>query len=492
VGVLLAFSAVTASPAEGDLRIDLVPAWEGVARPGAVTELEIRLNAGRAGDYVLELSGGEAPLRVTASTGPGGAATLWVPYRAAADPFVGVTAYRDGQPVGRAEQRIHHVISGSQVVAVSLVDRSRASKMDIALPKSVVLNASPNSLPRTPQAYDAIDLLVLDAASLSALDDVRLSALQGYLGGCGKLIVERLPDNGVQRLRSLSGCGGRFIGIFDDAAPLTLGALRLLEAPTAPLPRAVELARARNPDLSNDIYLPIVVFLCVYLLIMPGTALTTRKALPLLLVPVLAAALAVFAWRERPPRSELIIWSESGGQNAATRYAALLSVIGAGPATATLGFPPGVIPRNIPADDVRQVRTAEDAVAGAGVEIHTRLLSRTDLYFQGAYWVSPPVAVSLVEGKPAVRNLTASTLNGVVLSWKARRVKVPALAAGEGWRYADTADDAEPRLEGLLEERGRADGPAVLLPFESPVARQFAGDLSTQSWLLVRSEGGSG
>ena len=315
VGVLLAFSAVTASPAEGDLRIDLVPAWEGMARPGAVTELEIRLNGGRAGDYVLELSGGEAPLRITASTGPGGAATLWVPYRAAADPFVGVTAYRDGQAVGRAEKRIHHVISGSRVVAVSLADRSRASKMNIALPKSVVLNASPMALPRTPQAYDAIDLLVLDAASLSALDDVRLSALQGYLGGCGKLIVEWLPDNGVQRLRSLSGCGGRFIGVFDDEAPLTLGALRLLEAPTAPLPRAFELARARNPDVTNDIYLPIVVFLCVYLLIMLGIALTTRKALPLLLVPVLAAALAVFAWRERPPRSELIIWSESGGQN---------------------------------------------------------------------------------------------------------------------------------------------------------------------------------
>jgi len=366
-------------------RIDLTatPAWNGWTRPGRATEVDIRLSADVATRATLDVEAGRQVVHAGVDIEPGRVVRLQVPIESA-DTVV-VSAAFPAAPPQRRDIRIAQ--SESPVLGLGLV---AGDTVHLEGFHTVALDA--DDLPRNASAYASIDALILDAPTLSALDQRQLGALLVHAAECGRIVLLN-ADLPVRRvLDGTGGCGGRALmhaASLADAKAMLESSLAANRVMATALPAIGELAR---PDLVA--WNRVLVVLAAYFAVAMLVALFFSSLPVLLLVPAFATVAIPVLLNFMQPSPQLVVWSEatSGAQSA--RYQAWQRV----PGLARGGVRVPVLQQLASArscDPTQPMRFDFDAIRGHATfaEFDTRLFRQVLLCYSGSFPVARALAI---------------------------------------------------------------------------------------------------
>jgi hypothetical protein len=432
LGLALCVLAHGATPPRVDL--SATAAWKAWSRPGRATEVDIRLSSDAATRVIVDVVAGRQTVRAELDLEPGRVARLQVPV--ASTERISVSAAAPGGSPARREVAVAQ--SESPLLGVALV-------ADAPVPfdgfHTVALAA--DDLPRNAAAYSSLDALMLDAATLAALDPRQLGALLNHAAACGRIVVVN-ADPAVRRvLDGAGGCGGRALltaGALPEARQLLATSLAT-SLPAAMSPAGIgELAR---PD--HGVWSRLAVAFAIYFAA-ASMALMFFSSLPaLLLMPGLAAVTMLALLHGMKPPSQVVVWSEGDSGARVARYQAWQRFPGVVRERARVPIAPQLAPSVQACDPAQVVRLDFDARRGHAsfAEFETRLFRQTAL----CYWGSFPMSRSMVvdtrpSGERQVRNAGPLAWPRGVLLAGGLVHDLPALAPGMHWMLA--ADAGQP------------------------------------------------
>jgi hypothetical protein len=468
--------------------LKLLPAWDGWMQAGATTELGITLVARRGGAVTVTVSTLAARVQTSAELEPDQPLVLWLPLRPAADglPRIEIRP-ADGEPWRQELTSLQP--RTSPLVAVVQTDRETVAAID--MPDGVealLVRPSLASLPRTPQAYGAIAMLVLDVAALAGLETAQRAALQAYLAACGRLLASGSPEQ-VTALRQQAGCQGRFVRALEpgeSGGPLLR---ELLREPPPALPGVAGLRELQAGD-RTELWPGLILFWSAYGISLLLLMYWVRQPVWLLSAPGLATVLALAVWGQGGVESRLVSWAEITSGDTVARYVALLQLTGAGRGEAAVtlsshfGLPlPLTAPQTVTLEQVPRP-------SAATLRLTTRLLAEQSFWLAGAVGLPPPLTLVLTRTGPSVRNERDVVAIGGVLGWEGRRYTVPPLAPGEHWSPPFEAESwGRATAEQWLRARS-INGAALLLPFTLQDAGLVGAGAPAAGWLLIRPSDG--
>jgi len=469
----LALAAALAAPAAGALELTATPAWQGWSRPGRTTEIELRV----AGSGNVTITVVADRHRATAATAPepGRPTRMRLPVEAA--PVVEVAAAASAG--GAARVSVPLALAESPLLAVV------TAAADVHTPagfQPVAMVAG--DLPASAAAYGSIDALLIDATALAALDTQQWTALLGYVGNCGRMVLIGATDEAARLYATAAGCGGRAFAAVATAAEAPDALAGLLRRAVASPPAAAGLAVIARDDLGQW-HAVVGAALAAAALLVLGTIFLPSLAAQ----AVLAAAAAIGAgWfvQSRPVESQLLVWAEAGPGDRLAQYRALLRSTLARRGDTELPIPAELAaPR--PCRELQGATwawSAEDLRYGA-VSVQGRLFEQVSLCFGGNFPVARAAQWRAAgEGRIAVRNDGASNWPAGTLSWAGTLVPMPGVAPGAEFLAdadAATGPTSAPGRQALA--RTLPGSVTILWPLDlGPV--QHASDRS-QGWLLV-------
>lgn len=486
LALLLAGAAAGSAPAaalEGtgalstaDATPQAAAAWRGWARPGAWSEILVRLPpANAAGTLWITASGGDE--EVTAEVAmPRGAPTS---VRMAV-PAVQRLKLRAALPDGRRS-------AGS--VGFRLAERPLlAWAVEEALPErndrqdaAHLLAVSGADLPHLSSSYASVGGIAIDSKALGALQPAQLAALLGHVGACGFTILVGVTDQVRAILERAAGCAGR--ALHHTPLPLTpetaLAAFAARQLP--PAPSAAQLALAETGQQPRWLTAALLGYLALATV---GLFSARAPALALALPAIATGAIGAALWLHAP-RESLAIWAEAGAGDGVARYAAILQVEAAVPGSHAVELPrllgrPSICGLESPARFVwndAQARISQAVVP-------TRLLSRESLCFEGSFPVAAPYGIAAASASVLELRATAAAWDrpGWIL-WDGR---VHAFAREHGVAAVRVRRDhgtwpATP-VQRLAAERLAWNEAGVLVPLEAPSEL----GMPRTAWLLVR------
>jgi hypothetical protein len=493
-GVLAATGAAGATQgddAPAGLRASAQLAFDGRAPEGAATELALSLYARRGDEVRASILGAGAPVSLQARLEAGEPRTLHVPLR----PAAGTDVLRVRVETAEGETReleiaVERPAPGEARIAVAAANASSdaITRRLAGRPDARVVSLPASALPRSMEAYEAVDALVLDASAASGLDPAQAGALEAHLAACGRVVALAPGDRAAGALRAATGCRGAALTVVSTPSDAADAALVRTEAPPLPDPRA--LARATRPALGAARSVHAMLALSALGLV-AAVALARSPLVPLAL-PVLAGALAcaAYGWGGGVD-ADAVVWTVQEPGDAVARWSASLRLGGAGRGEVVLRGVPDpshVISVAPPAALVR----VERGDAGASFVARSGLLAPVDLALEGVTRADVGLALALEAGRPVVTAGAAATPAGALLSWRGQLWPVPALDAGERWTPGETPSET-PRAEALgtvLRETGLVGGPPVLLvPFVPAAAAELAREGAARGWLLIKASG---
>lgn len=475
-GIPLLALALLAAPAAGAApQVELTPAWAGWSRPGRVTEVGVRVRTDAPTRGTIEIAAGSQSIRTPVNLGAGEALALEVPVAAATT--LEVTIDLEGAPRESRAQALS--LSESPLLGVGL-----ASGESARIEGFHAVPLVPADLPRGAAAYASVDALVLDAATLRALEPRQLGALIGHAAACGRIALVT-PDAGAWRvLEGAAGCGARML-VGGESVDEALGRLQdSLAAPAATPPSASDLAALLRPEPTAW---PRIVAVLVAFFGVAALAVTfTAAPAVLLLVPVLASAILAALLHAWEPRPRLVVWAEAEPSTRVAQYQAWQSMSGTArrrldvPVLAGLGTPRAC-------DRQRRMQLSVDAARGQPVtaSFDSRLFEPVALCYSGNFPVMRNVSVTPLDGnRLEVRN--QGTLAWPPGQFLARGVvqDLPALDPGASatLSLAEGQSPADDAARAAL-ARTPHDGYALLWPLQlDTVADAPAG---AAAWLLV-------
>jgi hypothetical protein len=339
-------------------------------------------------------------------------------------------------------------------------------------------------LPVHAAAYDSIDALLIDAASLAALDAGQWTALLGYVGSCGRTVMLGATGEAAQLYAAAAGCGGGALAVAATAAEAQDALAELLRrAVTAP-PAATGLA-ALAADGLGQWYAVVGALLAAAALLLLGAVF-----LPSLVAQgAIAAAAAIGgAWfvQSRPVESQLIVWAEAGPGDRLAQYRALFRSTLARRGDTELPIPAELADPRL----CRELRgatwawSADDRRYDA-LAVQGRLFERTSVCFGGSFPVARAAQWrSTGDGRIAVRNDGASSWPAGTLSWRGMQAPLPAVAPGEEFLAAPAvASDPSSAAGRQALARTPPDAVTILWPLDLGPVQQATG--RSQGWLLL-------
>jgi len=399
--LLLGIAGAGMAHAAPSPRIELTaaPAWAGWSRPGRATEIDVRLASDAATRVTLDLVAGQQAVRAEVDLQPGRIVRLPMPTAAA--PTVVVSAGLAGGAAVQIEVGIAQ--SESPLLGVALVAADAARAGGIAGFHSVALAA--DDLPRNASAYAGLDALIIDAATLGALDERQLGALLVHAAGCGRIAVVNTDEPVRRLLDGAAGCGGRALV---NATSLAVVRARLAESLATSLPAAMSpraLVGMAAPDRAVWDRVAVALALCFAAAVL---VLMFSAALPVLvLVPALAAGAALVLLHATPPASQLVVWSEGESGAAAVRYQAVQRFSGLARERVRVALPPLLASAAQPCDAAQALRLDFDTRLGqAGfAEFDSRLFRQTALCYSGRFAMARALATEArADGSREVAN----------------------------------------------------------------------------------------
>jgi len=486
--LLLGFALCGIAQAAAPPRIELTatPAWQGWSRPGRSTEIDIRLSTDTTVRATLEVLAGRQTVRSDIELQPGRVSRLHIPVGSVGTGAVTVTltvAPEAGSPAGPPERR-ELVIAQSESPLLG-VGRATGGPVGFEGFHTVALGAP--DLPRNASAYSSIDVLILDAPTLGALDQRQLAALLAHAAACGRIVLLNADAGVRQALEGAGGCGGHTL-----MTATSLGEARQMlgSSLAASLPTAIAaagLAELSRPAQAtwNRLAVALAVYFAAALL-----ALLFFVAWPVpLLVPVLAAAAVLALLHTVPPPSQLRVWSEGESGAQVARYQAWQQFSGQLRESLRVPIPPQLAAAAQPCDPAQPMRLNFDAARGqvASAEFETRLFRQVRLCYSGSF----PMARALTsevraDGLREVRNAGPAAWPAGLLLAQGKVHALPAVAGGAhavigaavglppGGALARTA---------MARVRPDPDGVAALWPLELAGVADVS--IESKGWLLV-------
>lgn len=375
-------------PAAQDIPITVTAAWNGHAAAGAMSEIAITVTGAVARILRLELPAagtGDLPRSIDITLAPDRPSFVWLPVRPAADGNVRIAL--DG-----ADRRFDGVFeppTANRPVAWVAAARTAATPATGAGLAPPVI-AGPAAMPRTPQGYDTIAALVLDAAAVPRLDEGQTAALRAYLAGCGRTVVVGFPPPALTRIDAVAGCGGdRLAAVSTDPTGATADTAlrRLLAMPEPPAPPLPETAAPAHPATTG-----LAAFAALYAVLAVAVGVFARVWWHLMPAPIVAAALAWWVWTGQPPAGETRLWAVAQPPAETGRYQAALRLDGMSLNTVRLTLPAGARLESWPAGSAVHHRAGR-----AELIVPTRLYGRDTIRFSGV--VDRPAGTG-VAGQP--------------------------------------------------------------------------------------------
>ena len=458
--------------------IDVVaaPAWKGWSRPGRTTEIDVRLNADSATRATLDLVAGRQTVHTDFDLQPGRGLRLQMPVSAAA------TIVLSAGPAAGPQQRRELGIAQSES---PLLGVGLASGEQVTLEGFHSIALAADDLPRNAAAYSSIDALIVDAATLGALDQRQLSALLEHAAGCGRVVVLNTDPRLRRVLEGARGCGGQ--ALMSAASPAA--AKEMLEASLAasqPAPMAPgALAELARPD--RAVWNQVAVALAVYLAVAALAIMFFSSFALTLLVPVLACLAFVALLQVLPAPSQLVVWSEGESGAPQARYAAWQRFQGVARERRRVPMPPQLASSAQPCGTGPALAFDFDARSArmTSVEFDTRLFRQVALCYSGTFPMSRALAIEKhAAGVQEVRNAGTKALPAGVLLAAGRVHHLPALDPGA--RVTLVAQSGKPPRSAALRTaaaRAPADGVAALWELELGGVASVPAD--SKGWLLV-------
>lgn len=346
----------------------------------------------------------------------------------------------------------------------------------------------PESLPRSFQAYAGIHAIVTDAVSLSNLNTRQYHAFADYLSGCNILLLSDASTVVLERVRKLSGCGGKFIQSYqtlDQVSPL----LQELDSQlTVKLPAAQNLLPLQLPFFQHKMVTSITLYLAGYIAFMTLVNWRMNKTHYLLILPVIAAGVGILAWTGSGS-AQLITWAETQSSDSHLRISSLLLLGGDRRGENTVTFDPDVAISSF------NGKTQQHHIRILNERARRELSAQTVLLTPVAYQLSSvsrhisPFTLQLKQGLPILTFHAEAALSQARLLWQGYTYNVPVLAKGESWFPHETQKQPSSSAEEkLLQRHLEFDSPALLLPFTPNLQGMSAAHIQIHGWLVVRHE----
>ena len=481
---LLVLAVMTASsPAANSVDIEITPAWDGMTRAGAASEIGLRVVAGFGGELVISLDTPSTRVSQSATLIPDIPLLLHLPVPATATDKVVIETDIAGTAVPEREVMFRQLPPEQPVVAaVGQFPDPWKNPGDLS-----VIRPGVASLPYRDWSYSVIDLLVINRVSLQRLSDSQIDALQGYLAACGRLIAYRTSPQVFDLLTTRAGCNGRLMAAADTSGQLYDHVDALLKDSPPALPSMASL-RSLLPqqNLQRNIVL-LTVFFCVYFLILLATVHTRygNKVLPA--IPALALLLGLYAWSDGTVQARLVNWAETESGSQSVRYSALLETRGSGHGKVEFTLPrPLGLPDPVQTPPIELAQQQADD-AGMQLAFPARLFSRHEFGLHGSFAVQPALVLGHTGKHPAIDNRSTQYSPSSVLAWRDQKYSVPALPPGARWIPEHPAEPwSNTGVEQVFREQALGDEAALLLPYSLSDAGIVATGSAASGYLMVR------
>ena len=366
------------------------------------------------------------------------------------------------------------------------VNRSRGSYQQAAGIRPVII--LPESLPHSLQAYAGIHAIVTDAVSLSNLSTRQYHAFADYLSGCNILLLSDASPAVLERVRKLSGCGGKFIQSYQTLAQVTPLLQELDLQPSVKLPTAQNLLSLQLPLFQNEMVTSLTLYLAGYIVFMALVNWRMKKTHYLIILPVIAAGAGILAWTGSGS-AQLITWAETQSSDSHLRLSSLLLMGGDRRGENRVTLDPDV---SISSFDNK---TQQHQIRILNERAQRELSARTVLLTPVGYQLSnvnrhkPAFRLQLKQGRPVLTFHAETAFSQARLLWQGYTYNVPVLAKGESWFPHETQKQRHSSAEEILLQRHlEFDSPALLLPFTPNLHGVTAAHIQSNGWLVVRHE----
>jgi hypothetical protein len=476
--LLLALACCSVAHAAAQPRIELTatPSWKGWSRPDRSTEIDLRVSSDTATHATLEVVAGPQSVRTALELQPGQVQQLHIPVATAETLVVSAT------PADGRTQRLELGIARSEspLLGVGLATNERAALDGF---HTVALGAQ--DLPRHVSAYASIDALVLDVATLAALDAAQLDALLAHAAGCGRVAVVHADARVRRLLDGAGGCGGQALIMAETP---TQAVDRLAASLAASLPAALPpggMVGHAQPHtvVWNRVALALALYFALAVL-----AFAFWSSLPVVvLLPAVAAALMLVLLNTMPPPSQLLVWGEAHSGARLARYQAWQDVAGVVRGTVRVPIAPQLAAAVRSCAPAQAMRFDFDAARGqpGRVEFDTRLFSQVSLCYAGSFPFARAMAVDApAGGVRTVRNTGSHAWPPGLMLADGGVVALPPLGPGAATtidaRTAPQRGDAAVRT---AQTRLPASGLAALWELELGGVAALPG--GSRGWLLM-------
>ncbi len=323
-----------------------------------------------------------------------------------------------------------------------------------------------NALPRNAAAYGSIDALIVDTATLGALDERQLGALVAHAAQCGRVVLLNAEASLRQTLAGAGGCANRTL-MHATSLP---EARRMLDTSLASrLPAGIGLGGARELARPGDATWNRVVVIAAVYFTVAVLALLFSSSAPVFLGMTAFATVALFVvLRTLEPAPRLLVWGESASGERAAQYQAWQWFTGAerGHMRAAL------IPQLASAApcNANQAMVIEVDPEGRATfaEFDTRLFRQTPVCYAGSLPVTRAITIETRnDGSMATRNAgTDGWPSGSLLAGRAV-YDLPALQPGQsGVVVADSGRPVRTPVERAAAARGPSETGIALWPLD--------------------------
>ena len=476
LAALLLCAAPTAASAQG---IEVTAAWGGWSRPARTTWLELDLLSSRGGTAGIRIDSGPETTRADATLVPDTPRGIGLPIRMRATATVTVR-WPNG---GVTTQLLPVDVSEQPLVAWAVATDPPQRSDSTAGAHVITLGAA--ALPPDVSAYDAIDALVVDGATVSAMTQSQLGALLGYVARCGPAVLVTLPAPARRIILDAAGCGGDGLSFVErpEQAMTGLAGLQASAAVRDPSAAAVRSLLPFSPGPWRWAILLISAYLCLALWMI----LFTRR--PVWVAGVIFAGTAA-SWLTVTlvgGEASLGVWSEMLEGERIARYHAVEALSASARGFTTMDLPQFLDePMSCNPDTPAEWRWDVGTGRFASVRLPTALFRSNAICFRGHFPVLRSARFNAT-GAGHMRLVNAGggdwpagwlTLNGEIHA-------VPAMRPGQSVEFvAGRGAGAASAVEILALERVGLSHEGLLLPLAVPA--QVADTDESRAWLLMR------
>jgi hypothetical protein len=435
-------------------RIEVDASWGGVAREGAWTEARLRVASAVGGPLAIEVIGSEIALSRALAIEAGVPREVRIPVGPVRGESAALIVRMPGGEAVERSLRFQRARPDQRVVAVPA-----AIELAPGWPSSawrpVVVDLESRELPVTVRAFEAVDLLLLDEATVERLSPGQVAALEARLASCGRVVSVGLAPAREARWRQLAGCGGAFFRAQAPGLPVEPVLAALLAAEPDPLAGPSEILSAAPASSVRSPAIALAAFLAIYLAILLVASAVAARPTAMVALALGASALLLTAARLAPPRSTVLAWSESTTGSATARVAALLRIEAMSPRPVLLELP-STLDVPVPLDG-RPIALSVDGDAPTAMQIRVECALFSPRLLSWSAVVAAPGALALSEesGRPRVVNVGSDPSPDGYLRWQGRLFGVPSLRPGAGASPTEGAPLSGLALPGWLGAWGR-------------------------------------